>query len=150
MLATILLFLGGAAHAGEEVTADSLWSWMAWPNAPIVVDVRELPEWQAGHIPQAMHYAWLTGDVKARWKELTQAGAVVLVDRSGERSPAAAEYLEGLKDSGFTAKVYVLEGGMGAWNHSVASSSPRRKTTATATKPLAWDILGRLRGASTR
>jgi len=145
----LLLLLGSNARAWEDVSSDSLWSWMAWPNAPVVVDVRELSEWQAGHIAQAMHYPWLSGDLKVRWRELSQAGSVVIVCQSGSRAAAAATWLEGQKDSGFSAKVYRLSGGMGGWNHAVTGVSARRKAEKAAVKRGEWDLLGRLRrGAS--
>ena len=49
----LILLLGATAQAAEDVTADSLWSWLAWPNAPLVVDVREVSEWQTGQIGRA-------------------------------------------------------------------------------------------------
>ncbi|MEN9354927.1 MAG: hypothetical protein RL318_2252 [Fibrobacterota bacterium] len=141
----LLLALGSAAQAYEDVTSDSLWSWMAWPNAPVVVDVRELSEWQSGHIAQAMHYAWNSGDLKARWRELSQASAIVVVCQSGSRAAAASTWLETLKDSGFSAKVYRLSGGMNSWNHAVTGIATRRKVEKAASRPSNWDLLGRLR-----
>lgn len=141
----LILLLGTQARAWEDVSADSLWSWMAWPNAPVVVDVRELGEWQAGRISSALHYPWVSGELKARWRELSQASSIVVVCQSGSRAAAAATWLESQKDSGFSAKVYRLSGGMNAWGHSVAGVSSRRKAERANPRRLDWDLLGRLK-----
>lgn len=145
LLFLLLLVLGSQARAWEDVSTDSLWSWMAWPNAPVVVDVRELGEWQSGHIAQALHYPWVSGELKSRWRELSQASSVVLVCQSGIRAANAATWLETLKDSGFSAKVYRLNGGMNAWNRSVTGVTSRRKAERPAVRRLDWDLLGRIR-----
>jgi rhodanese-related sulfurtransferase len=144
-LSLLLLLMGSAAQAYEEVTSDMLWSWMAWPNAPVVVDVRELSEWQSGHIAQAMHYAWLSGDLKTRWRELSQAHSIVVVCQSGKRAAAASSWLETLRDSGFSAKIYRLTDGMDGWNHSITGIASRRKVDKATARPSNWDLLGRLR-----
>lgn len=145
LLLLLILFLGAEARAWEDVSADSLWSWMAWPNAPVVVDVRELSEWQSGHITQALHYPWLAGDLKARWRELSQASSIVLVCQSGTRAASAATWLETQKDSGLAGKVYRLTGGMNAWNHSVSGISSRRRLDHANARRLDWDLLGRIK-----
>jgi hypothetical protein len=70
---------------------------------------------------------------------------VVIVCQSGSRAAAAATWLEGQKDSGFSAKVYRLSGGMGGWSHAVSGVSVRRKAEKPAVKRGEWDLLGRLR-----
>lgn len=76
----------------------------------VLLDVREKPEWKAGHAPNAVH-APLTGLIagaplpaSARGREL------VVICRSGHRSRQAAKILV---DRG--ADAVDVEGGMNAW-----------------------------------
>jgi rhodanese-related sulfurtransferase len=72
-----------------------------------VVDVRELGEWDAGHIADAL---WIPmGEFAERVSELPQ-GRLAIVCRSGARSGVVADWLE---HSGFDA--VNLAGGMQAW-----------------------------------
>ena len=57
----------------------------------VFVDVRELDEWEAGHIPGALHVP--LGELQARWPELRASDSVVAVCRSGNRSTTAAKAL---------------------------------------------------------
>ena len=54
----------------------------------VVIDVRELVEWTAGHIPGSTHIP--LGDLT---KADVPNGQLVLVCRSGNRSAVAAQYL---------------------------------------------------------
>jgi len=143
----LILLLGATAQAAEDVTADSLWSWLAWPNAPLVVDVRESSEWQTGHIGQSVLYAWTSGDLAQHWKDLPRGGSVVLVCQTGARAAKAAAFLESLRDSGYSTKVYLMTGGMNAWNHPVIGITNHKKAPEKHGL-LDWDLLGRLRHGS--
>lgn len=76
----------------------------------LVLDLSASGDFEKGHIPGSRN---LAGKFDPKHKLL--AGAtdrpVVLVCRSGQTAPGAAAQL---KKAGF-AKVYVLEGGVGAW-----------------------------------
>ena len=72
-----------------------------------IVDVREPDEWQAGHIPGALHIP--LGELPARVGELPD-GEIVLVCRSGARSGRAVAWLN---RSG--AAAVNLDGGMQSW-----------------------------------
>lgn len=74
----------------------------------LLLDVRELREWAAGHAPQARHIP--LGQVVARIKELPEGRRIVTVCRSGARSRRAAALLA---SQGRT--VTNLSGGMTAW-----------------------------------
>ena len=74
-----------------------------------IIDVREFPEFAAGHIPSARLVP--LGELEARRQELDWNVPVVCVCRSGKRSALAAQKLVSL---GF-AKVSQLEGGVLAW-----------------------------------
>ena len=74
----------------------------------ILLDVREGPEWRAGHAPGARHIP--LSHLPARMKDLPPQRTVVTVCRSGHRSALAARMLarEG-------REVISLSGGMHAW-----------------------------------
>jgi rhodanese-related sulfurtransferase len=142
--ALMILLIGTSIDAHEQISADSLWSWLAWPNAPLVVDVRENGEWQSGHIPQAILLSWNSGELRSRWRELPRVGGIVLVgDERSQR--AAANYLESLRDIRASARIYRLQGGMAAWNHPVTSTLPAPSKKKPKASKL--DLLGRLRNS---
>lgn len=74
----------------------------------VIVDVRELDEWEAGHIPGALHIP--LGELEARWPELRASGSVIAVCGSGSRSGIATH---ALRSVGIDAAN--LSGGMKAW-----------------------------------
>ena len=75
----------------------------------ILVDVRELGEWEAGHIVGSIHLP--ISELPQRWKELPDADCTVFVCRSGGRSEAAAEAFAAAGRSGCVN----LLGGVQAW-----------------------------------
>jgi len=89
------------------------------PNA-VVLDVREVDEWDAGHIHGARHIPM--GDLPIRFAEVddlaarSAAGDLVVVCRSGNRS---ARVVAWLTENGVDA--VNLAGGMSAW---VAAGRP--------------------------
>lgn len=80
-----------------------------------VLDVRNLGEFEAGHVPGARQLA--AGNVLARLQELPRQGKLVLHCQAGGRSAVIASVL---RSRGF-ANVFELEGGYDAW---CASSEP--------------------------
>ena len=77
-------------------------------GGPVLLDVREPHEWQAGHAPRAPHIP--LGQLARRADELPQRRAVVTICRSGARSPRAAAMLA--QDG---RDVSNLAGGMRPW-----------------------------------
>lgn len=77
-----------------------------------VLDVRELDEWQDGHIAEAVHIP--LGDLAARAGELPAGKPVYTICRSGKRSITAIGILEsaGVRDAKSMA------GGMIAWHEA--------------------------------
>lgn len=77
----------------------------------VILDVRELHEWQEQHIAGAIHIP--LAQVEARISELSQYknSPVIVQCRSGKRSAKAAGTLQ---SAGFT-QVYNLTGGIIAW-----------------------------------
>ncbi|MBW6472602.1 MAG: rhodanese-like domain-containing protein [Anaerolineaceae bacterium] len=78
-------------------------------NGAFVLDVRELSEWQAGHIPDATLIS--LGQIESRLDEIPKDQEVLIVCRSGNRSAEARDIL---KKAGFT-KVTSMSGGMNQW-----------------------------------
>ncbi len=78
----------------------------------VILDVREDSEWQAQHIPGAIHIP--LGQLSERLSELKQYkdSPIIAQCRSGRRSAQASDVL---KSAGFS-KVYNLDGGLIAWD----------------------------------
>ena len=78
-----------------------------------LIDVRELDEWQEGHISGAIHIpkSNVVADVPKKMPDLKQA--IYLHCKGGVRSFHAAEYLI---DLGYQ-EVYSIDGGIMAWAH---------------------------------
>ncbi len=74
----------------------------------LLLDVREVDEWQAGHAAKAQHLP--LGDLPASLDALPRGRTIVVVCRSGNRSAQATALL---RSAGFDA--LNLAGGMGAW-----------------------------------
>jgi rhodanese-related sulfurtransferase len=87
----------------------------------VVLDVREPDEYEAGHIPDALHMPM--GAVPERLPELPDDARMVVVSRSGGRSARVTGYL---RQEGLDA--VNLEGGMRAW---VAAGRPLYSTGGT-------------------
>lgn len=75
----------------------------------LLLDVREVSEWDLGHAPQALHIA--LSEVPDHLDDLDRARRIVCVCRSGGRSARAGQFL---LEQGFD--VVNLEGGMTAWS----------------------------------
>ncbi len=75
----------------------------------LLVDVRELSEWEAGRIAGAQHLP--LSELPQRWKELPDADCTVFICRSGGRSMAAAEAFAASGRAGCVN----LDGGVKGW-----------------------------------
>jgi len=63
------------------------------PADAYLLDVREPEEWEAGHVPGAVHIP--LGELGARYTELEQDRPLYVICRSGARSGRAAQALAG-------------------------------------------------------
>lgn len=75
----------------------------------VVLDVREEPGWESGHIPGAMHI--YSGHVRDNLEKLPREGRIVTVCNVGNKATHVASLL---RREGFT-RVHSLLGGMMAW-----------------------------------
>ena len=102
-------FAGGAASVGT-LEATRL---MNQPGS-LVLDVREIAEFAAGHLPRARHIP--LGELGKRIDEIGKFKdkPVVVTCRSGARSGSACRVL---KNAGFT-NVHNLKGGVPAWEQA--------------------------------
>jgi rhodanese-related sulfurtransferase len=90
---------------GEEVPAVDA---AAIPDGAYLLDVREPAEWQAGHIPNAVHIPM--GQLSDRAGEIPRDCDVYVVCRSGVRS---AQVTVALNNAGWLARN--ADGGMERW-----------------------------------
>ena len=65
----------------------------AVPDGAWLLDVREIDEWEAGHVPEATHIP--LGQLGARTAELPVDQEIYVICRSGVRSARAAQALNG-------------------------------------------------------
>jgi rhodanese-related sulfurtransferase len=63
------------------------------PHDAVLLDVRELDEWTAGHAPGARHVP--LGEIGARTQEIPREVDLYVICRSGNRSGRAAQALAG-------------------------------------------------------
>lgn len=96
----------------QEITGDDAKQWLN--NSEVLfVDVRELDEYEEGHIPNIVHIP--LSEFVERVGELDKDQEIVMVCRSGNRSSRACEYLASLGYS----KLHNLAGGMLYWDGEV-------------------------------
>jgi len=91
-----------------EIDARSLQQKLAAPNPPLVLDVRNLPELQAGRIDGSVHIPM--NELPARLAELPEGREVVTVCQKGMRSFNTAGWLRQMGRSATS-----LQGGMDQW-----------------------------------
>lgn len=105
------------AHAHTDLTPAEVKDLLDAGGAVVIVDVREVAEYcdttysPPGHIPGAINLPWYAGALEERYRELNPTDSTIVVCRSGARSNAAANFLDGV---GFT-NVFDMLGGMIAW-----------------------------------
>lgn len=99
---------GRPLNAIVQVSPRELASDIQYPDT-LVVDVRGASEWEAGHLPGALHIP--LGYLVDRVHEIPRTKTVVAQCQSGARSAIAASLLE---QQGFK-RVLNLNGGLAAW-----------------------------------
>lgn len=96
----------------KEITANEVQHLIDQGKKLNLIDVREVDEVQAGHIPDVMHIP--LGLLEFRLHELNKNESYIMVCRSGARSGRATQLLE---DNDFDASN--MAGGMLAWEGKV-------------------------------
>jgi rhodanese-related sulfurtransferase len=95
----------------ELMNVEQLHEKLAAGEDLVLVDCRELGEWNEGHIEQAKFMPLSDFEEQAKGLEQFKDKAIVMQCRSGKRSMTACQHLLG---EGFE-KLYNLEGGILAW-----------------------------------
>ena len=105
----------------QHLTPAQLSEWLADPNRakPLLLDVRELWEFQLCHVDGSIHMPMAT--IPSRIGELDPEIDTVVICHHGARSFQAASHLGG---NGFS-KLYNLESGVDGWARTVDSSMPK-------------------------
>lgn len=93
-----------------EISVHELRDWMATGASPQLVDVREMAEYQAGHIHEALHIP--LEQLSSQHEKILRHKPVVVYCHHGTDSALATEYL--MKTHGFR-NLHVLRDGMHAW-----------------------------------
>jgi rhodanese-related sulfurtransferase len=98
-----------ASAGGLNVSVDEALPMLE--EGAVLLDVRELVEWSAGHDPAAVHMPMAR--VPLDHGLLDPAKPVLVICRSGNRSLTGAAQL---REAGFSA--VSVDGGMGAWQQA--------------------------------
>ena len=106
----------GAAGAVRQLSPQDLESLLRGPTPPPVIDVREVYEFEAGHLPGSVNIP--LAQLPGRLPELASRTGAVFVCRSGGRSLAACQMALAAK---LTSPAN-LQGGLSAWSREIDPS----------------------------
>jgi hydroxyacylglutathione hydrolase len=99
--------------------------WADESTRPQVLDVREREEWDAGHIPGAVHEPY--HDIHAVPDGIDPAEPVAVICASGQRAAVAASLLQ---RHGAQQVIHVVDGGVGRWERDGGPVTSRQASTA--------------------
>ena len=97
-----------AYQAPKTISCEELSGRLTRGEQPQMIDVRELHEWNAGHIAGSVHIP--LGDLVASQRQLKPGQELIIICRSGNRSGQACDYLAA---QGYST--VNLTGGLLAW-----------------------------------
>lgn len=100
----------GQPYQHEDITPQTLNSWINAGKTMTLIDVREPAEYAGGHIKGAINLAWSSGVLKQSLAQVPKSVPVVVYCASGNRSNQAATYL-----AGQSYKPVYDAGGISAW-----------------------------------
>ena len=102
---------GRAVQAGAALDVDGLAAEVGrgLPDGPVVIDVRQASEYEAGHVPGSLHIG--AGELPARLDELPRDRPIATICASGYRASVAASML---RAAGF-GRVSSVRGGVEDW-----------------------------------
>lgn len=109
----------------DAAKAAELWKTEKEAKDFAVLDVRRLPEYEEGHVPNALLIDVLSDDFESKAKKLDKDKTYLVHCRSGSRSKTAVEKLRAL---GFENLVH-LDGGFNAWKEAgnpVETGAPKK------------------------
>jgi rhodanese-related sulfurtransferase len=98
----------------RECTVEELKQRLDGPNPPVLIDVREESEFEAGHVPGAVHLSKgiIERDVESRFPDMSTE--LYLLCGGGFRSALAADNLQKM---GYT-RVVSVDGGWRGWTQA--------------------------------
>jgi hydroxyacylglutathione hydrolase len=125
-------------ETGGRMTVDQLASSLEHGGeaAPLVIDVRQLSEYESGHVPGSLHLA--AGSLPDRLDELPRDRPIATVCASGYRASVAASLL---RSAGFEDVSWVADG-VPTWRrhgHATEDGVPDDLDRAAETSPAADD-----------
>jgi len=103
------LYFSGALSSGMSAEISVAEANKLYPDGAFFLDVREVVEWEAGHVPDTTNIP--LSELESRLSELPDDQDIVVICRSGNRS---AEGRDILLDAGFK-NVTSMAGGVSDW-----------------------------------
>jgi rhodanese-related sulfurtransferase len=104
-----VLYFSGALSSGMSAEISVAEAYKLYPDGAFFLDVREVVEWEAGHVPDTTNIP--LSEMESRLSELPEDQDIVVICRSGNRS---AEGRDILLDAGFK-NVTSMAGGVSDW-----------------------------------
>lgn len=100
----------------NNISADSVKNWIESGANLVILDVRELYEFESyGWIPDAVNMPWNSDVLDTAYTRLSPDDTIIVVCQSGIRSAQASSFLDG---KGYE-NVYNMLGGMDSWHYPV-------------------------------
>ncbi len=107
-----VLYFSGALSSGMPAEISVAEAYEVYPDGAFFLDVREVVEWDAGHVPDTINIP--LSELESRVSELPEDQDIVVICRSGNRS---AEGRDILLDADFK-NVTSMAGGMREWKEA--------------------------------
>ncbi len=123
---SLLILTFGVGYAHTDLTTAQVKAILDGGGNVVVVDVREEFEYcdslaaTPGHIIGSINMPWNSGVLQASFGDLDPNDSTIVVCRSGARSNAAANFLDG---EGF-GNVFDMLGGMSSWQYQTELCAP--------------------------
>jgi rhodanese-related sulfurtransferase len=107
-----------------EISPDELETALDSDDPPTVVDIRNPPAFEGGHIPESVNIPF--SRLTARIEQVADADHVVTVCPHGQASVKAARLITSFE--GFDGRVDSLETGLTGWDGPLADSTDREES----------------------
>ena len=123
-----------AAYSCQDVSVDTLNSWISRSEDLYLLDVREQYKYVSRYIPGAVLFPWGSGVLVERFEKLPVDKRIVVICASGFRAAEASAFLDTVQSGEFFGNIYRLSGGMSSWIYEVVVNDedlfPRQKGLA--------------------